>query len=166
MPSYGGGFGTESERPGTWQSAADVALDPLLLGLTGCEWATGIGLNRTFTLLHPEGIILDDELYHKARFSLAEEEVTPETIALDVIEAVGPGGHYLAQKHTRQYLRSTVKLGLCHEMDAMGKYRDPVEVAREKFDWILANHEPEPLEKDKQAELNKIIAAADGEISA
>jgi len=165
MPSYGGGFGTESERPGTWQSAADVALDPLLLGLTGCEWATGIGLNRTFTLLHPEGIILDDELYHKARFSLAEEEVTPETIALDVIEAVGPGGHYLAQKHTRQYLRSTVKLGLCHEMDAMGKYRDPVEVAREKFDWILANHEPEPLEKDKQAELNKIIAAADGEIS-
>jgi len=164
MPSYGGAFGTESAEPGTWQAAADVALDPLLVGLAGCEWATGIGLNRSFTLLHPEGIILDDELYHKARYALAEEEISPETIALDVIEKVGPGGHYLAQKHTRKYLRSTVTLGLCHELDSTGKYRNPVEVAREKFDWILANHEPTPLEDEKQAELKKILAAAKKEI--
>ena len=164
MPSYGGAFGTESAEPGTWQAAADVALDPLLVGLAGCEWATGIGLNRSFTLLHPEGIILDDELYHKARYALAEEEISPETIALDVIEKVGPGGHYLAQKHTRKHIRSTVKLGLCHELDSTGKYRNPVEVAREKFDWILANHEPTPLEDEKQAELKKILAAAEKEI--
>ena len=164
MPAYGGAFGTESAEPGTWQSAADVALDPLLIGLAGCEWATGIGLNRTFTSLHPEGIILDDELYHKARYALAEEEVNPETIALDVIDKVGPGGHYLSQKHTRKYLRSTVELGLCHALDQNGKYRNPVEVAREKFDWILKNHEPTPLEEDKQAELKKILAAAEKEI--
>lgn len=164
MPSFGGAFGTESEEPGTWQSAADVALDPLLIGLAGCEWATGIGLNRTFTLLYPEGIILDDELYHKARYALAEEEINPETIALDVIDKVGPGGHYLSQKHTRKYLRQTVKLGLCHSMDQTGKYRDPVAVAREKFDWILENHEPPPLEEEKQIELKRILTSAAKEI--
>jgi trimethylamine--corrinoid protein Co-methyltransferase len=164
MPSFGGAFGTESVEPGTWQSAADVALDPLLISLAGCEWATGIGLNRTFTLLHPEGIILDDELYHKARYALTEEEINPETIALDLIDKVGPGGHFLSQKHTRKYLRSTVKLGLCHVMDQTGKYRNPVEVAREKFDWILANHEPTPLEDHKQDELNNILAIASKEI--
>lgn len=164
MPSFGGAFGTESETPGTWQAAADVALDPLLIGLAGCEWATGIGLNRTFTLLHPEGIILDDELYHKARYALAEEEINPETIALDVIERVGPGGHYLSQKHTRKYLRETVKLGLCHVPGESGKYRNPAEVAREKFDWILENHTPEPLEEEKQAELKKILDSAEKEI--
>ena len=164
MPSFGGAFGTESAEPGTWQSAADVALDPLLIGLAGCEWATGIGLNRTFTSLYPEGIILDDELYHKARYALLEEEINPETIALDVIDNVGPGGHYLSQKHTRKYLRSTVKLGLCHVLDQSGKYRNPMEVAREKFDWILENHEPHPLEEDKQAELKKILATAAKEI--
>ncbi len=166
MPSFGGAFGTESEKPGTWQSAADVALDPLLISLAGCEWATGIGLNRTFTLLCPEGIILDDELYHKARYALAEEEINPETIALDVIDQVGPGGHYLAQKHTRKYLRTNVKLGLCHSLDQSGKYRDPVEVAREKFDWILENHEPPHLEEEKQSELNQILASAAKEIGA
>ena len=164
MPSFGGAFGTESEGPGTWQAAADVALDPLLIGLAGCEWATGIGLNRTFTLLHPEGIILDDELYHKARYALAEEEINPETIALDVIDRVGPGGHYLSQKHTRKYLRETVKLGLCHVPSEAGKYRNPVEVAREKFDWILENHDPEPLEDLKKAELVKILKSAEKDI--
>lgn len=165
MPSYGGAFGTESKDPGTWQAAADVALDPLLLGLAGCEWATGIGLNRTFTLLHPEAIILDDELYHRARYALAEEQVTLDTIALDVIDTVGPGGHYLSQRHTRQHLRNTVKLGLTHVLDQDGKYRHPREVAREKFDWILNNHQPPPLEAQQQAELKKIIACAEQEIS-
>ncbi|NIV31132.1 MAG: hypothetical protein GWN58_17055, partial [Anaerolineae bacterium] len=57
MPAFGGAFGTESEKPGTWQAAADVALDPLLISMAGVEWATGIGLNRNFTLLYPEAII-------------------------------------------------------------------------------------------------------------
>lgn len=164
MPSFGGAFGTESVEPGTWQSAADVSLDPLLISLASCEWATGIGLNRTFTLLHPEAIILDDEIYHRARYALAEEEVSPETLALDVIDKVGPGGHYLSQKHTRKYIRTTVRLGLTHVTDQTGKYRHPLEVAREKFDWILQNHQPPPLEADKQAELNKILASAEKEI--
>ncbi|MCP4200062.1 MAG: hypothetical protein GY762_23215, partial [Proteobacteria bacterium] len=112
MPSFGGAFGTESTNPGTWQSAADVALDPLLISLAGVEWATGIGLNRSFTLLHPEAIIYDDELYHRARYAIADLEVSPETIAMDVIEKVGPGGHFLAEKHTRKYMRSSWVPGL------------------------------------------------------
>ena len=39
--------------------------------------------------------------------------------------------------------------------------RDPVEVARDKVNWILANHHPEPLERDQQRELSRILAAAD-----
>lgn len=165
LPSFGGAFGTESFEPGTWQSAADAALDPLLIGLAGAEWVTGIGLNRTFTLLHPEGIIFDDELYHHARYALAEMEISPETLALDVIDHVGPGGHYLSQKHTRKFMRTSMVPGLTHQLDREGKYRDPIEVAREKVAWILENHEPVPLEEDKQTELDKILAAADKEMN-
>jgi trimethylamine--corrinoid protein Co-methyltransferase len=164
MPSFGGAFGTESEEPGTWQSAADVALDPLLIGFSRAEWVTGIGLNRNFTLLYPEAIILDDELYHRARYALLEMEVSPETLALEVIQKVGPGGHYLAQKHTRKHMRTAMKPGLAHQMAPDGKYRDPVEVAREKVRWILDNYQPEPLDKAKQSELGKILAAADQEL--
>jgi trimethylamine--corrinoid protein Co-methyltransferase len=165
ISSFGGAFGTESYEPGTWQAAADVALDPLLIGLTGAEWVTGIGLNRSFTLLYPEAIILDDELYHRARYALARMDVNDDTLALDVIRNVGPSGHFLSQKHTRKHMRPMAKkLGITHEMDANGKYRDPLEVAREKVKWILENYEPEPLEKAKQAELTRILQAADKEL--
>jgi hypothetical protein len=39
--------------------------------------------------------------------------------------------------------------------------RDPIEVAREKVDWILSNHHPEPLETNQRAELTRILAGAD-----
>jgi trimethylamine--corrinoid protein Co-methyltransferase len=164
MPAFGGAFGTESHAPGTWQAAADVALDPLLVGLAGAEWVTGIGLNRSFTLLYPEAIILDDELYHRARYALMEMEVSPGTLAVDVIQNVGPGGHFLAQKHTRKHLREAMKPGLGHHMDQDGRYRDPVQVAREKVAWILNNHQPEPLEAAKKVELARILDAADREL--
>jgi trimethylamine--corrinoid protein Co-methyltransferase len=165
MPAFGGAFGTESHTPGTWQAAADVAIDPLLIGLAGAEWVTGIGLNRSYTLLYPEAIILDDELYHRARYALASMEVGPETLALDTIGDVGPGGHYLSQKHTRKHMRSLAKqMGVTHQMDAEGKYRDPLEVAREKVMWILENYQPEPLEEAKKVELTRILQAADKEL--
>jgi trimethylamine--corrinoid protein Co-methyltransferase len=165
MPAFGGAFGTESHEPGAWQAAADVALDPLLVGLAGAEWVTGIGLNRSYTLLYPESIILDDELYHRARYALARMDVNDETLALDTISDVGPSGHFLSQEHTRKHMRSMAKkLGITHQVDAKGKYRDPLEVAREKVKWILENYEPEPLEKTKQAELTRILQAADKEL--
>jgi trimethylamine--corrinoid protein Co-methyltransferase len=164
MPSFGGAFGTEREEPGTWRAAADVALDPLLISLAGVEWVTGIGLNRNYTLLHPEAIILDDELYHRARYALLQMDVSDETLALDVIQKVGPGGHYLAQKHTRKHMRTAMVPGLGHQVDLEGKYRDPLEVARERVRWILENYQPEPLEEVKKAELTRILAAADKEL--
>jgi trimethylamine--corrinoid protein Co-methyltransferase len=164
MPAFGGAFGTESQAPGTWQAAADVALDPLLIGLAGAEWVTGIGLNRSFTLLYPEAIILDDDLYHRARYALKSVEVSEETLALDAIANVGPGGHFLRERHTRKYMRTAMKPAITHERDALGKYRDPSEVARERVKWILDNYQPEPLEVEKQAELARILAAADREL--
>lgn len=164
MPSFGGAFGTDSLEPGTWQAAADVALDPLLIGMAGAEWVTGIGLNRSFTLLYPEAIILDDDLYHRARYAMKRVEISPETLALDVIHAVGPGGHFLAQKHTRRHMRTSMKPAITQQMDHDGLYRDPMEVAREKAAWILSNYQPEPLEEAKKAELTRILAAADKEL--
>ena len=163
MSSFGGAFGTESEMPGTWQAAADVALDPFLVGLAAAEWVTGIGLNRTFTRLYPEAIMLDDDLYHRARYALMGMNVSPETLALDVIGNVGPGGHFLGQKHTRKHMRTAMVPAITHQRDREGRYRDPLEVAREKVRWILDNYQPEPLEAAQKSELARILAAADRE---
>jgi trimethylamine--corrinoid protein Co-methyltransferase len=164
LPSLGACFGTDSPAAGTWQAAAEVVLDPVLAGLTSPEIVTGMGLDRTYTLLYPEGLILDDDIYQRARYALMALDVDEETLALDVVASVGPGGHYLAEQHTRTHMRTALRRGLPHEPAPEGGYRDPVEVAREKVAWIRANHHPEPLETAQQAELARILAAADREI--
>jgi trimethylamine--corrinoid protein Co-methyltransferase len=164
MPALGGAFGTESPELDSWQSAAEVATDPLLVGLSGAEIVTGIGLRDTYTLLYPEAMILDDDLYHRARYALLGMEVSPETLAVDVIDKVKPAGHFLSQKHTRKHMRTAMVRAVLHQLDSLGKYRQPVEYARERVTWILENHHPEPPPADVQKEVNRILAAADREL--
>ena len=164
MPSLGACYGTDSAKPGTWQSAAEPALDPFLAGLVSPEIVTGMGLARTYTRLFPEQIILDDDLYQRARAYLQRMDVNDESLAMESIRNVGPGGHFLGQKHTRDHMRTSLVRGVTHQLDDNNKYRDPLEVAREKVRWIIENHHPEELEMNKQAELSRIVAAADKEL--
>jgi len=165
MPALGGAFGTESPELDSWQSAAEVATDPLMVALAGAEIVTGIGLRDTYTLLYPEAIILDDDLYHRARYSLLNMEVSPETLAVDVIAKVKPGGHFLSQKHTRTHMRTGMVRGVSHQLDSSGAYRAPVDYARKRVSWILENHHPEPPPADVQKEIDRILAAADKELT-
>ena len=164
MASLGACYGTDAHEPGTWQGAAEVALDPFLAGLVGADIVTGLGLSETYTLLYPEQIILDDDLYQRARYQLMSLEVNEETLALDTVRAVGPGGHYLGQRHTRNHMRESLVRGVVHQLGTDGKYRDARQVAIEQVDWIRKNHHPEPLEAAQQAELRRILASADKEL--
>jgi trimethylamine--corrinoid protein Co-methyltransferase len=160
IPSLGGAFGTESPELDSWQSAAEIATDPLLVGLSGAEIVTGIGLRDTYTLLYPEAIILDADLYHRARYSLMEMDISAESLAVEVIARVGPAGHFLKEKHTRTHMRTALVRAVTHQLDAEGKYRPPREFARDQIAWILENHRPEPLEESIQQELARIISTA------
>jgi len=164
MPALGACYGTDSPEAGTWQSAAEPALDPYMVGLTGAEIVTGMGLCHTYTRLYPEQLLMDADLYQRARHYLMTMEISPETLALDTIHTVGPGGHFLAQKHTRLHMRDAMKRAITHQVGLDGKYLDARQVAIEKTKWILENHHPDPLEASQQAELIRILAAADKEL--
>lgn len=164
MPALGACYGTDSPEAGTWQAAAEPALDPYMIGLTGAEIVTGMGLCHTYTRLYPEQLLMDADLYQRARHYLMTMEISPETLALDTIHAVGPGGHFLAQKHTRLHMRAAMKRAITHQVGSDGKYQDAHQVAVEKTRWILENHHPEPLQDTQKSELSRILAAADEEI--
>lgn len=165
IPSLGACYGTDAPSAGSWQAAAETALDPYLGGLACPEIVTGMGLAETYTLLYPEQLIMDDDLYQRARYYLMDMEVNEDTLALEAIHAVGPSGHFLAQKHTRKHMRDYFVRCLTQQIGPDGKYLDARQAAREKLAWILENHHPEPLEPEKQAELTRILAAADRELN-
>ena len=85
---------------------------------------------------------------------------------MDAIKNVGPGGHFLGQKHTRKYLRELWIPELSYPRMSQGKSTSPDirQRAREKFDKILKEHKPEPLEETLQRELKEILNVATKEI--
>ena len=167
IPALGPFGGTDAELPGTWLAGAETMLQLAQLPLDGCELYTGIGLTNTYQLFTPENLILDDDLYHRARHLFLDIPVDDEELALDVIAAVGPGGHFLAQPHTRRHMRSAVLRAVSQEIAEDGQhYRDPVEVARERAIDILEHYEPEPLADDVRAELRRVVDAVDAVVKA
>ena len=163
VPSLAGVFGTDAPVPG-WQSAGDAASSLLLCALVGAETGSGLGLLEACTLLYPEAVVLDSDVYHRVRIEAAGLDTSSEALALDVIKAVGPRGHFMRQRHTRDQMRRWLFSNLTGQPDGVGGIRDPVEVARDQVDWILAHHFPQPLEEAQQAELSRILAVADREI--
>lgn len=163
VPTLAGVFATDGGVPG-WQSAGDAASSLMLCALAGAETGAGLGLLESCSLLYPESLLLDSDIYHRIRTEAAGLDTSREEMALDVIKQAGPRGLFLKHRHTRENLKRRKYSELTTQADPSGKMRDPVEVAREKVDWILSNHHPQPLDAAQQAELTRILSAADREI--
>jgi trimethylamine--corrinoid protein Co-methyltransferase len=163
VPSLAGAYSVDCPTPDSWQLGRDSVYTSLFTPLLGAELVEGLGLLKAATLLSPEQILYDDEIYHTHR-KLAEGISTkPDQVALDVIKSVGPGGHYLGQKHTRAKIRDIWLPTLTHPAPVMGE-SPPIEIrerARERLQKILREHQPEQLSTKIQVELSRIISFAE-----
>jgi trimethylamine--corrinoid protein Co-methyltransferase len=163
VPTLAGMGGSDAHGLG-WESSMGGGKSSLLSALCGAETGSGMGLLRGSTLLYPEALVLERELYNSVRDAVAGLDTSPGQMALDVIQTAGPRGHFLREKHTRDYFRKLGFSEVVHVADTGGSYRDPLEVARERTDWILDNHHPEPLRDAQQAEFRRILQAAEREL--
>jgi trimethylamine--corrinoid protein Co-methyltransferase len=112
-------------------------------------------------ILYPEQIILDSEMVMHVYNTYREFEFKDLDVNLDVIKAVGPRGHYLREKHTREHIRDFHYSPIFRQQDADGKLREPRDIAIEEFKKIYDTHQPEPLPAPALKEMDKILAAAD-----
>jgi trimethylamine--corrinoid protein Co-methyltransferase len=164
VPAESAACGTDSPVPGTWQAGVEEALDLAQAAQEGSDLLPSIGLVNVYTLFSPEHLILGDDIYRRARFSVMDIDFGDEEVALQAIAEVGPGGHFLGHRHTRAHMRSAVTPALTHQLAADGSLCDPVEVARERAEELWRTYHAAPLEEDAAAELARILAAADAEL--
>lgn len=162
LPCLAGYGGTDAESADAWQAGVEMTYDLIMAVLDDAELMSGLGLTNTFRLFSIEKLLLDDDLYHRVRYALLDTAPDEIGAVLDVIHEVGPGGHFLAHRHTRRHMRQVMVPTIAQEVGASGGYRSPVEVARSRGLHILECYEPEPLPDDTQVELGRILASADG----
>jgi trimethylamine--corrinoid protein Co-methyltransferase len=138
----------------------------MLCALCGAETGSGMGLVESCTLLYPEELILDTDMYHRVRILAEGIDLRPEALALEVIAEVGPRGVFLRHRHTRDSLRRMRFSDLTSQPAEGGGYQEVLELAQAKVRGILESHHPEPLRDDQQSELKRILQTADRELGA
>ena len=87
--------------------------------------------------------------------------VNDETLALDVIDELGPAGSYLGHAHTLKHFKEPFYSKLADK----GTYSQWVDKgattmeqrAAKMVDKIMETHKPEPLPADVQAAIQKIV---------
>jgi trimethylamine--corrinoid protein Co-methyltransferase len=161
VPSLGGGSLSSDAVDIGWQSAYEAGFGSVQIPLAGGEICGYLGLMNSSMILYPEQIILDIEIAMSVYDTYKAFEFKDLDISLDVIRAVGPGGHFLRQKHTRTHMRDFHYSPFFHHQNAGNKLKEPREIAFDQFMKIYQNHQPEPLSDIKLKELDQILASAD-----
>jgi len=148
------------------QSTVERTFRSLVPALCGASVIAGMGHIEHCYTYDPVLLVLDDDLIGMVRRLFRGIEVTDETLGMDAIMRVGPGGNYLIDPHTLQHFKThywTQKSTNRFVRNAwkMKGSQDANELARERARKILAEHRAEPLDPKLVEELDKIVASAD-----
>jgi trimethylamine--corrinoid protein Co-methyltransferase len=162
MTGYGGSDATD---PKGWKVGKEDAIDAFFSCATGPDMAPGLGLLEGYTLLYPEKLLLDDEIYQSVKF-MAEGTLTEtNTQIIDEIMIVGPGGHFLDSDYTIENIRKIWHPGISNQWSAtLQDFEDPRKAAIDASRWILNNHRPRRLDEKQILELAKIVRIAENEL--
>ena len=104
LPMYSTAGSTDTKKM-DMQSALEASLSINAAMMSGANFVHDNGYTESGLTGDIYQTVLDDEIISMARVVENGIEVNDETLAVDVIENVGPGGHYLSEDHTMKWFR-------------------------------------------------------------
>jgi len=163
IPLSMGSFATGAKDP-NWQAGVDGSLSTFMAGIVMSDMLLGCGFLHGSRIWSYAEMLMDCEIFSIIHRMMQGIEVNEETLALNAIATVGPGGHYLAQKHTRNHMR---ELFIPQFMDRRPysewekKHDDGRDWATAKARRILKEHQPEVLDEKLSRELDRMIKSVE-----
>ena len=163
IPLSMGSFATGAKEP-NWQAGLENSLSTFMASVVMSDMLLGVGLLHGSRVWSYAQMMMDCEIFSIIHKVMQGIVVDDESLALDTIAAVGPGGNFLAQKHTLKHMRD-VFLPQFMDRRPYNEWEERKDNAR---DWaldkarkILAAHQPDPLDPKLSAEMEKIIEQVD-----
>lgn len=146
------------------QAAAEAMLSVLMAKLSGGNLIHDVGYIESGLTTSFELIVLTDELVALSNNLMKGIEITEETLMLDEIHEVGPGGHFMDTTQTFNRFRDFWYPNLLSrhnrpEWLAEGGTTLGQRLTTRVLD-IIRDHEPKPLEPSRKQKLLEILAQA------
>ncbi len=166
LPIYATG-GMSDSKTSDCQAGYEKALQALMIALGGGNYIhDAAGLLESCLTSSYEQYVIDNEILGMVTRVLSGIEVSKETLAVDVIEKVGPRGNFLGEMHTLQsiprehFIPEISNRQIREDWERDGS-KTTMEVAREKAREILRTHHPTPLPEDVDREFQLILKKAE-----
>ncbi len=155
IPMYGTG-GMSDSKVLDAQAGYESANTAMVVALSGCNYIhDAFGLLEFCTCLSYEKMVVDNDSVGMALRAVKGVETNKETIAVDVIEEVGPGGHFLDHPHTVEHVREEFYFPTHSDRQQRSVWeaegsRDSFTRAHEEARRILTEHKPLGFDEDME----------------
>ena len=149
LPSWGLAGSTDAKTVDA-QAGSESAFTILAQGLSGLNLIHDVGYMDNGMVCSTAQLVLGDENIGMARRFIEGITVNAETLALDLIEEVGPAGHFLEKDHTHKHFKNEqwrpnlmTRVGF-DEWQSKGA-KDTATRIQEKLKTILEEHQAPAL---------------------
>ena len=145
------------------QSSFESGLGILLAAMARVNIVSGPGMQASENCQSLEKLVIDNELCGTAYRLINGITVNETTLATELISKIGPGGHFLAEKHTREnlfkerFMPSAIIDRLSPDAWIREGSKDITQRAKEKVNKLLKEHDPAPLQKTTEKNLENIL---------
>jgi trimethylamine--corrinoid protein Co-methyltransferase len=160
LPIFGLTGCSDSKVPDE-QAAAEAAFSIMLESLAGAQMAHDVGYLEGGMTNSIEQIVICDELIGYTKHFMRPLEINEDTLALELIDQIGPDGDFLSSDHTLKHFREDWYPKLFDRRNFDEWQRNGATTlrqrAREKAIKILNTHTPEPLPADVQAQMDAVL---------
>ncbi len=165
VPFMGTAGASESKLLDT-QAGIEASLQVLLSALSGASLVHDVGFLDCADIGSLPYLILSDEIIGMAKRVMRGIPVNPETIMLDLIEKVGPGGLFLTEGRSAALCRSEAWVPTILDRAAYALWdkagrKQTEQLVLEKLDKILQSHTPAPLTVEVQEKIEAILTQAE-----
>ena len=152
------------------QSGYERSLNAILPALAGADELSGIGEMSAGVMGSYAQMVCDNDIAAAVQRTRRGFSVDEDALAVEVIQEVMDGPHnFMTEMHTVKYLRAgeilTKLLGVrqTYEQWQKGDRMNLAQRAAAEAERILNTHQVQPLSEDQEAELDKILQAAQNE---
>jgi len=166
IPIINHAVGVSSSKEIDYQCGYEKALSAILSALSGANIVNLHGGLSSELTHRPLLSILDDGIAGMIGRFIEGIEVNDETLALELIEEVGPiPGFYLNKEHTRKWWKKEQFIPKAADRLTYPEWmktgeKDCLDYARERMEEILSTHKVLPLTASQEEDIERILEEA------